>query len=517
MDYYSQKQKRVFNMINHVCKKHLKQGLFATLLLGSTICSVSAVQATDLLKDHSDAIKPVTSTQNLPNFVNLVKQVKPAVVSITSHVVIGDNDNSMLDNGFPNGDDNMNPFPFPFPFPMFPQQMPKQVAEARGSGFIISPDGYIVTNNHVIKGAKKITISLDTGAKYPAKVIGQDTKTDLALLKIQSEKPLPFIQLGDSNGVEPGEWVIAVGDPYGLGGTVTAGIVSARGRDIGDTPYDSFIQVDAPINRGNSGGPLFSQDGKVIGVNTAILSPSGGSIGIGFAIPSNTVKNVVVQLEKTGHVTRGYLGVMGQMITPSMVKMLKLPPSEHGIPPKGVLIASVAANSPAEKAQLNVGDVILSLNNKKVENPKDLANQVASIAPNTIITLHVLRNGVTRDIKVQVSNLNEDAKNKKAPVQAPGSLGVALSSLTPEMRQQAGIDETTKGVLIASVKNDSPADHAGLQSGDVIVSVNNQNVEKTEEADRLISSSLKTNKTVLLRILRDGQSIFIAVSLGDSD
>ena len=339
----------------------------------------------------------------------------------------------------------------------------------------------------------------------------------MALLKIQSEKPLPFIQLGDSNGIEPGEWVIAVGDPYGLGGTVTAGIVSARGRDIGDTPYDSFIQVDAPINRGNSGGPLFSQDGKVIGVNTAILSPSGGSIGIGFAIPSNTVKNVVTQLEKTGHVTRGYLGVMGQMITPSMVKMLKLPPSEHGIPPKGVLIASVANNSPAEKAQLKVGDVILSLNDKKVENPRDLANQVAAISPNTMIDLNILRNGTRKVVKVQVGNLNEDTKSKKTPAPAPGSLGVSLSLLTPEIRQQAGIDEKIKGVIVTSIKNDSPADHAGLQNGDVIVSVNNQDVDKPEMANRLISSSLKTDKTVLLRILRDGQSIFIAVTLGDND
>lgn len=517
MDKYSKKKQTVLELINHVCGKKIKQGLLASLVLGSAVTGYNSAQATDLLKDHSDAIKPVTSTQNLPNFVNLVKQVKPAVVSITSRVVVGDNDDSMMENGFPNGDDNMNPFPFPFPFPMFPQQMPKQVAEARGSGFIISPDGYIVTNNHVVKGAKKITIALETGAKYQAKIIGRDSKTDLALLKIQSEKPLPFIQLGDSNGIEPGEWVIAVGDPYGLGGTVTAGIVSARGRDIGDTPYDSFIQVDAPINRGNSGGPLFSQDGKVIGVNTAILSPSGGSIGIGFAIPSNTVKNVVTQLEKTGHVTRGYLGVMGQMITPSMVKMLKLPPSEHGIPPKGVLIASVANNSPAEKAQLKVGDVILSLNDKKVENPRDLANQVAAITPNTMIDLNILRNGTRKVVKVQVGNLNEDTKSKKIPAPAPGSLGVSLSLLTPEIRQQAGIDEKIKGVIVTSIKNDSPADHAGLQNGDVIVSVNNQDVDKPEMANRLISSSLKTDKTVLLRILRDGQSIFIAVTLGDND
>lgn len=497
---------------------YIKQGVVASLLLGSMIGGSYSVQAADLLKDHSDAIKPVTSTQNLPNFVNLVKQVKPAVVSITSRVVVGGDDNSMMGgDGFPNGNDNMSPFPFPFPFPMFPQQMPKQVAEARGSGFIISPDGYVVTNNHVVRGAKKITIALETGEKYQAKVIGRDAKTDLALLKIHSDKPFPFIQLGDSNGIEPGEWVIAVGDPYGLGGTVTAGIVSARGRDIGDTPYDSFIQVDAPINRGNSGGPLFSQEGKVIGVNTAILSPSGGSIGIGFAIPSNTVKNIVTQLEKNGHVTRGYLGVAGQTITPSMVKMLKLPPSEHGIPPVGALVASVAANSPAEKAQLKIGDVILSVDNKKVKDPRDLANQVAAIAPGTTVTMHILRDGVAKDLKVQIGNLNDHSGEKKDSVSKSGNLGVSLSLLTPEIRQQAGIDEKTKGVMITGVKRESPADHAGLRPGDVIVSINNRTVDKPELANSLISSSLRNDKTVLLRILRDGQSIFIAVSMTDND
>lgn len=499
---------------------YFKQGIMASLFVGSTIGAFHSIQAADLLKDHSDAIKPVTSTQNLPNFVNLVKQVKPAVVSITSRVVMGnddDGDSMMGGNGFPNGGGDMSPFPFPFPFSMFPQQMPKQIAEARGSGFIISPDGYIVTNNHVVRGAKKITITLETGAKYQAKIIGRDAKTDLALLKIHSEKALPFIQLGDSNGVEPGEWVIAVGDPYGLGGTVTAGIVSARGRDIGDTPYDSFIQVDAPINRGNSGGPLFSQEGKVIGVNTAILSPSGGSIGIGFAIPSNIVKNIITQLEKNGHVTRGYLGVVGQVITPSMVKTLKLPPSEHGIPPVGALVASVAGNSPAEKAGLKIGDVILSVNDKKVSNPRDLANQIAAIIPGTTVKMHILRDGAAKDLQVKIGNLSDDTMKKKEAISKPGNLGVSLSLLTPEIRQQAGLDDKIKGVMITGIKSDSPADHAGLQPGDIIVSINNRDVDKPEMANSLISSSLRTDKTVLLRIMRDGQSLFIAVTLGDSD
>lgn len=507
-----QDSKRLFRQV----APYVRQGLFAVFLCGGMIGSVSSVFAAGLLENHTDAIKPVTSTQNLPNFVNLVKQVKPAVVSITTRIMVGDEDTvSSLGDGML--DDGGGMFPFPFPFPMFPQRMPKQMAEARGSGFIISPDGYVVTNNHVVKGAKKITITLETGAKYDGKVIGRDAKTDLALLKIQSEKPLPFIQLGDSNGVEPGEWVIAVGDPYGLGGTVTAGIVSARGRDIGDTPYDSFIQVDAPINRGNSGGPLFSQDGKVIGVNTAILSPSGGSIGIGFAIPSNTVKTVITQLEKDGHVTRGYLGVTAQVITPSMAKMLKLPPSDHGIVPEGTLVASIVTGSPAEKAQLQIGDVILAVNDRKVINPRDLANQIAGITPGTFITLHVQRNGVAKELKVQVGNLNDDTVKRKSSEGKAGNLGVSLSLLTPEIRQQVGIDAYVKGVVITAVKNDSAADRAGLQPGDIIVSINNQNVDKPDVADRLISLSLKMDKTVLLRILREGQSLFVAVSLEDQD
>lgn len=499
---------------------YVRQGIVASLLVGSSVSfgAMQPVNAADLLNEHSGAIKPVTSTQNLPNFVNLVKQVRPAVVSITTKATVGGDDQMI--SGFPDGGNFQGGgggFSSPFPFPMFPQQMPKQVVEARGSGFIISPDGYVVTNNHVVKDAKKITVSLEDGSKYQAKVIGRDPKTDLALLKISSDKPFAFIQLGDSNGVEPGEWVVAVGDPYGLGGTVTAGIVSARGRDIGDGPYDSFIQIDAPINRGNSGGPLFSQDGKVIGVNTAILSPSGGSIGIGFAIPSNTVKNIIGQLEKNGHVTRGYIGVAAQSVTTSMVKALKLPSSEHDKAPQGALIASISPDSPAEKGGLKVGDVVVTLDGQTVKDPRELAVRVASIVPGSDAKLVVLRDGAKKELTIKVENLNEDKKTSKEEVKKPSNIGVALSPLTPDIRQQIGVDDAVKGTVISGVKNNSPADRAGLQPGDVIVSVDNHAVDNPTIATDAIASALKKDTNVLLRVIRGGQSLFVPVTTGDND
>ncbi|HTW26988.1 MAG TPA: trypsin-like peptidase domain-containing protein, partial [Acetobacteraceae bacterium] len=294
---------------DHGKRRHWRLTLAAALLAGTALGGYAAghdvfaagpATTQGQTTTQNGAIQPVPSSHLIPDFADLVAQVKPAVVSITTHLkqVPADMQGEQI------------PLPFRQFFPFAPQQ--QEAVEARGSGFIISADGLVVTNNHVVKDAKSVYVTLDDGTNVKAKIIGTDPKTDLALLRVHADHKLPFLQLGNSNDVRVGQWVVAVGNPYGLGGTVTAGIVSARGRDIGDGPYDSFIQIDAPINRGNSGGPLFTQDGKVIGVNTAILSPTGGSIGIGFAIPSNTVKTVVAALEKNGHVTRGYLGVEAQ-------------------------------------------------------------------------------------------------------------------------------------------------------------------------------------------------------------
>ena len=325
--------------------------LASTTLGGLTAGGVMHAFAQDT---KPGAIQPALPNARLPDFVGLVHQVKPAVVSITSKIR-EEEPEGMGQGGNPFGGGGQQ-MPFPFPFGFGQQQHHPRAIEARGSGFIIDPDGTVVTNNHVVKNATSVTVTLDDGTTLPAKVIGTDPRSDLAVLRIKADHRLPFINLGDSDDAQPGSWVVAVGNPFGLGGTVTAGIVSARGRDIGEGPYDSFIQIDAAINQGNSGGTLFTQDGKVVGVNTAILSPSGGSVGIGFAIPSNTVKSVVAQLEKSGHVTRGYIGVQAQPVNAAMAKALHLPQSEQD--DRGALVATVEADSPASKAGVQPGDVI---------------------------------------------------------------------------------------------------------------------------------------------------------------
>ncbi|MCQ8239336.1 Do family serine endopeptidase [Rhizosaccharibacter radicis] len=463
----------------------------------------------------SGAIQPTGPAQRLPDFTQLVRQVKPAVVSITSTIKA---DEAEDDNGGGGGggmQGQQMPFPFPFPFQMMPQNRQHRTVEARGSGFIISADGYIVTNNHVVKGATAVSITLDDGTTLKAKVVGHDPKTDLALLKVSSKTKLPFIELGESNDVQVGQWVIAVGNPYGLGGTVTAGIVSARGRDIGEGPYDSFIQVDAPINRGNSGGPLFTQDGKVVGVNTAILSESGGSVGIGFAIPSDTVRDVVSQLRKTGHVTRGYLGVSAQQITPTMAKAMNLP-MQGTNPAGGALVASVNPDSPADKAGVKPGDVITELNGQKVDSPRDLAIKVAGVTPDSKITLKVLRNGSTQTLNATIANLGKaDAGGKSGGGGGNnGSLGVGLSALTPDMRQQLGVDDNVRGAVVTQVRPGSAAEGAGIRRGDVIVGVGNRMVANPRETVDAVHAALSKGD-VALRIVRDGQMLFVAVSPGD--
>lgn len=272
----------------------------AAFAVSTALLATTAMGGVSSAYADTGAIKPQSTVQALPNFVSLVKEVKPAVVSITAHIKADvaeqEEGGPMGQGGGGGGSMQEMPFPFPFPFQMMPQQQqPNRTVEARGSGFIISSDGYVVTNNHVVNGATKVSVTLDDGTTLPAKVIGRDPKTDVALLRVKPTGKLPFIELGDSDDVQPGEWVIAVGNPYGLGGTVTAGIVSALGRDLHSGAYNDFIQIDAPINHGNSGGPLFTQDGKVVGINSMIISPNGGgSIGIGFAIPSNTVKSVEI-------------------------------------------------------------------------------------------------------------------------------------------------------------------------------------------------------------------------------
>jgi serine protease Do len=451
---------------------------------------------------------PGTSVPNpLPDFSGLVTQVKPAVVSITSKLQRSASD-----------EDEMQQLPMPFrQFPFggmgpFGHSGPQaRAVEARGSGFVVSENGTIVTNNHVVKNAKTVSVTLDDGTTLPAKVIGTDTRTDIAVLKVDAHKLLPYIQLGNSENVKPGQWVIAMGNPFGLGGSVTAGIVSAQGRDIGEGPYDHFIQIDAPINQGNSGGPLFTQDGKVIGMNTAILSPSGGSIGIGFAIPSDTIKTVVAQLETTGKVTRGYIGVEAQQVTQTMAKAMNLGQDS------GALIAGVQNDTPASKAGIQPGDVITSVNGKSVKNPRELAVDIAAVQPGDDAKLQVLRDGQNRTVSVKVGQLpGEQMAKNEGPQQSREKLGLALAPLSPDMRSQLDVPDGTNGAVIREVQPGSPAEQAGLQSGDVIVGVAGKSVDSPSAAANAIRTAAKDH-AVALRIIRNGTPVFVGVNLDQTN
>ena len=457
---------------------------------------------------EAQAIKPQAPAERLPDFSGLVKQIKPAVVSITAVLKNGAADTE--DEGQDQGQSQGSPFPFPFPFGMSPQQPEHRTVEAKGSGFLIKPDGTIITNNHVVADATSVMVQLDDGSQLPAKVVGRDPRTDLAVLKIvpPGGKSMPYLELGESQDVEPGQWVIAVGNPFGLGGTVTAGIVSARGRDIGGDSYDSFIQTDASINRGNSGGPLLTQDGKVIGVNTAILSPSGGSIGIGFAIPSDTVKAISQQIIDTGHVTRGYLGVTAQGVTDAMAKALSLPGSASA-DERGALIASIQDNSPATHSALKPGDVITSVNSQHVGTPRELAIQIGQIRPGAPATIGYVRNGKPDQTTITIAKLGSGSG--QTAQQAGQSFGLQLGPLTNDVRQQLGLDEGTRGAVVQQVTQGSPADQAGLQTGDVIVGIGDHAVASPAQAANALHQAISGNQTIALRILRDGQMLFVAV------
>ncbi len=444
----------------------------------------------------------MATPQVLPDFSALVAQVKPAVVSITTTI-----DAQAEGPRMPN---------LPYPFSQMIPHGGMQgggAHEARGSGFIIRQDGLIVTNNHVVKDGSAVSVTLDDGTELKAKLIGTDPRTDIAVLKVDAGKALPFIQLGNSRDVRAGEWVVAMGNPFGLGGTVTAGIVSAVSRDIGSGPYDQFIQVDAPINQGNSGGPLFTQDGKVIGMNTAIFSPTGGSVGIGFAIPSDMIRNVSEQLVASGHVTRGYVGVGTQSVSPAMAKALHLPE------PTGALLASVVSGSPAAKAGLEPGDVIEAVNGQKVASPRDLALTVAGVAPGEDAKFHILRDGQDRDINVKVGEQQPERTARAHTDEAAphGQLGLALAPLTRDERAQLQVPDDQDGVLVRGVRPGSPAEGAGLRPGDVIVGVGNQIVTSPSDATKAIGSALGgKDHAVALRVLRDGSTAFVGVTVDQS-
>ncbi|MEA2847721.1 MAG: serine protease Do [Rhodospirillaceae bacterium] len=397
---------------------------------------------------------------------------------------------------------------------MKPQQRQAQKAQAVGTGFIVDANGWIVTNFHVAGKADSITVTLADGRKLPAKMVGGDDKTDLALIKVESDKPLPFVTFADATKVRVGQPVMAVGNPFGLGGTVTTGIVSARGRDIHSGPFDDYIQTDAAINRGNSGGPLFDMDGKVIGINTAIFSPSGGSVGLGFAIPSSLAEPVVAQLKANGRVERGLLGVQIQPVTEELAQSMALG-SE-----KGALVAQVTPDSPALAAGIKSGDVIKSVDGKNIESIRDLTRMISAIKPGTSVKLGVWRDGKDMSMTAKVGDQKDEAAVVKTKADQPAdakkaepmSYGVSLAPISAEARQELKLDDSIKGVVVAAVEPGSPADDQGLKAGDVLQQVGKDSVDSPKMAAEKLKEAKKTGKPVLMKIYREGMTRFVAIS-----
>ena len=383
--------------------------------------------------------------------------------------------------------------------------MPKKM-QSLGSGFIVDPSGIVVTNNHVIEGADEINITLHDGTTLKGKLLGRDERTDIAVVKVESDKPLNALKFGDSDAHRVGDWVLAIGNPFGLGGTVTAGIISARGRDIQQGPYDDFIQTDAPINRGNSGGPLFDMDGKVIGINTAIYSPSGGSIGIGFAIPANLAKNVVEQLSKFGHARRGWLGVRIQQVTPDIAESLGLKSAN------GAMVAGVNDGGPADKAHIRNGDIILKFNNQDVKEMRNLPRLVAETPIGQSVPVELWREGKEQTIQTTVGEMPEEEQkvasntpDKPAPVEKPtdlAGLGMHISPITDEARDKYKLGADQKGVVITSVVPDSPAAQRGLKAGDVIVEVQQEQVSSPADVQERVDRVRKQNRKSVLMLVQ---------------
>ncbi len=441
------------------------------------------------------------SGRTLPSFANLAAQASPSVVFVKVVSV----EKAAQDGpgfGFPSPFGEHSPFPFHPPFP--PGGGRRQ---GSGSGFVIRQDGIILTNNHVVDDAKEITVTLSDKQEYAAKVVGRDAKTDLAVLKIQPKGELSVAKLGDSDNLQVGDWVMAIGNPFGLSNTVTAGIVSAKGRVIGAGPYDSFIQTDASINPGNSGGPLFNENGEVVGINSAIYSQSGGNIGIGFAIPINLAKQLLPELETTGSVTRGWLGVTIQHMTPELAKSLGVEEAH------GALVADVTSNSPAAKAGMERGDVIVRYNKKKVEDSGALPTLVAATPVGETVPVEVVRNGKAKTLNVTVAKLTEQEVASADEEGAPqkGKWGLALRELRPEEREQMGLKEN-EGVIVGAVQPESPAAEAGVEAGDVILQVNKNSVSSVAEVKKEIGKTAGDTPLLLLLKRADGNSRFATLA-----
>lgn len=501
----------------NILRRHRVAALLGAALIVSPL-AVSALRATNYAQ--AATMTPVAGVA-APNgsFAPIVATDKPAVVTVTTLMKAqpsdtGDgtpsNGNSPFDEYFHQffGDQGRRS-------PKTPPQEQAQRTEALGSGFIVATDGTIVTNNHVVDGAVSIKVTLDDGTELPATLVGRDAKNDLAVLKIKADKPLPIVKWGDSDKLMTGDQVLAIGNPFGIGTTVTAGIVSARGRDLHSGPFDDFIQIDAPINHGNSGGPLVDVNGDVVGINTAIYSPNGGSVGVGFAIPSDQAQKVVAKLMKDGSIQYGYLGVQIQPVTPDVASAIGL---DHS---SGALVSQVNDGSPAAKAGVETGDVITSFAGHEIKDPKDLSRAVADVSPGAKETLDVWRNGKDMAISVDVGSNGDDVKTASlddsgTPSAEQGlrspAIGLGLMDITPDIRQAMNLPVNQHGAIVATVNPDKAASAAGIQTGDIIIAVNRAPVKTARQVTQAIAQAGKSGKkSVLLLVERGGEQIFVAV------
>ncbi len=440
---------------------------------------------------HSDDVEILSKSSKA--FTTVVKKAKPAVVHIEVEKTV--NTKRGHNNEFFN-----NPFFERFFGPQYHRQQPQQPRrhkqQGQGSGFIISKDGYILTNNHVVEDADKITVTLPDDQKKEAKLIGTDPQSDIALIKIENGVDLPVIPLGDSGALEVGEWVIAIGNPFGLSQTVTVGVVSAKGRSrVGINEYENFIQTDAAINPGNSGGPLLNIHGEVVGINSALFSRTGGYMGIGFAIPINMVKAIEDQLHKHGRVTRGWLGVAIQDVDENLAKSFNLEKA------RGILVSEVQKDSPADEAGLQQGDVIIKLNDIALEDVNDLRNRIALIIPKTKADLQIIRGGKTKSIDVVIGEQPSDFGRKQHSPKAQNSLedfGLSFQELTPELAEQLGYQDE-KGVLVSDVQPDSVASSAGLKPGHLVQEINKETVKNLDDFEKVLKRT-ENPKRLLLRV-----------------
>jgi serine protease Do len=495
-------------MFNRLRRSRLFAGTAVTLLVfGGAVTAGYVISPWQ--HAHADMAPAIPQKSIQPDFADLVQKVSPAVVSIRVREMSSPVENS-ADNFNGTSPDlgglppQLRQFFHNMPDRGTPDSTtPGQIQTALGSGFFISADGYVVTNNHVVDNASNFTIITQDGSQYHAKLVGKDDKTDLAVLKVSGDTAFPFVKFSQ-DPVRVGQWIMAVGNPFGLGGTVTAGIVSATGRNIGSGPYDNFIQIDAPVNRGNSGGPTFDLQGNVIGINTEIYSPSGGSVGVAFDIPASTAEHVVNALKDHGHVVRGWLGVEIQPVTQQLAESVQLDKAA------GALVTQPKDNSPAGKAGIQAGDTILAVDGKSVKDASDLAAKIADYAPDTSVTLSIWRDGQKKDVTVKLGTMpgsdQQAALQSNAKPTALAGLGLSLASAPNH-----------DGVIIAQVDPNGAAADSGLNQGDVIVSVGSTKVTTPTEVEQQVADARKSGlKAVLLKVQSGDETHYVGLSFANA-